>query len=199
LELCSSVWLPAVNPEEVRITGESDLGFGASLEYQFSSLLGLEVGAFRASPKVEISADIPGYGHISLTDAMATTVITLDLDFHLTPGSPYFDFVLGAGLANLSYGDLHYYIDPDGDPLDITVSNDLTYSAKAISRSARTAIGRLSEASATSGRTSRSRRWTHQATVRLRLTSIFSRSQSAWPTVSKSGQDIGSIFNNGRW
>lgn len=123
--------VPAVNPEEVRITGESDLGFGASLEYQFSSLLGLEVGAFRASPEVEISADIPGYGHISLTDAMATTVITLDLDFHLTPGSPYFDFVLGAGLANLSYGDLHYYIDPDGDPLDITVSNDLTYSAKA--------------------------------------------------------------------
>jgi outer membrane protein W len=122
--------VPAVNPEEVRITGESDLGFGASLEYQFSSLLGLEVGAFRASPKVVISADIPGYGHLALTDSMATTVITLDLDFHLTPGSQYFDFFLGAGLANLCYGDPHY-VDPDGDPLDVAVSNDLTYSAKA--------------------------------------------------------------------
>jgi len=124
------VTVPAENPDEVRIIAESDLGFGASLEYQFSDLFGLELGVMQASPAIELSADIPGYGHLSLTDSMSTTAITLDLDFHLTPGSPYFDFFLGAGLVNLSYGNLHY-VDPDGDPLDLVVSNDLTYSAKA--------------------------------------------------------------------
>jgi len=124
------VTVPSENPDEVRVTANSDLGFGANLEYQFSSLLGLEVGAIRANPEIELSADIPGYGHLSLTDSMSTTAITLDLDFHLTPGSPYFDFFLGAGLVSLSYGNLHY-VDPDGDPLDLVVSNDLGYSAKA--------------------------------------------------------------------
>jgi opacity protein-like surface antigen len=124
------VMVPSENPEEVRVTADSDLGFGASLEYQFSNLLGLELGYMQASPTVELSADIPGYGHLSLTDSMSTRAITFDLNFHLTPGSPYFDFFLGAGVASMGYGDLHY-VDPDGDPLDLVVSNDLGYSAKA--------------------------------------------------------------------
>ena len=123
--------VPAENPEEVRVTAESDLGFGASLEYQFSNLLGVELGYMQASPDIVLTAeDVPGYGDLSLTDSMSTSALTLDLNFHLTPGSPYFDFYLGAGLANMGYGDLHY-VDPEGDPLDLEVGNDLGYSAKA--------------------------------------------------------------------
>ena len=125
------VTVPAENPEEVRITADSDLGFGASLEYQFSNLLGIELGYMQASPAIVLSAeDIPGYGDIFLTDSMSTTAITLDLNFHLTPSSQYFDFFLGAGVASMGYGNLQY-IEPDGDSLDLDVGNDLGYSAKA--------------------------------------------------------------------
>jgi len=125
------VMVPAENPEEIRVTADSDLGFGASLEFQFSNLLGLELGYMQASPAIVLSADdIPGYGDISLKDSMSTRAITLDLDFHLTPNSQYFDFYLGAGIASMGYGDLQY-AEPDGDTLDLAVSNDLGYSAKA--------------------------------------------------------------------
>ena len=65
---------PAENPDEVRVTADSDLGFGASLEYQFSSLLGVELGIMQASPEIKLTAeDIPGYGDIHLTDEERTT------------------------------------------------------------------------------------------------------------------------------
>ncbi len=124
------VVVPSENPDEIRVTADSDLGFGASLEYQFNNLFGLELGYLQASPAIELSADIPGYGHLSLSDPMSTGTTTLDLNFHLTPDSEYFDFYLGAGLAYMGYGDLHY-TDPDGDPLDLETSSDLGYSAKA--------------------------------------------------------------------
>lgn len=125
------VVVPAENPDEVRITSDSDLGFGASLEYQFSNLLGLELGYMQASPTIKVIAeDVPGYGDIILSDSMSTSAITLDLNFHLTPDSQYFDLYLGAGVASMGYGDLHY-VDPEGDPLDLRVSSDVGYSAKA--------------------------------------------------------------------
>ena len=124
------VLVPAENPDVVRVIADSDLGFGASLEYRFSDLLGVELGLMQADPEIELGADVPGYGHLSLTDSMSTQVITLDLDVHLTPGSEWFDVTVGGGIANVGYGNLHY-IDPDGDPLDIDVDDDLTYSVKA--------------------------------------------------------------------
>jgi opacity protein-like surface antigen len=123
--------VPAENPDEIRVTADSDLGFGASLEYQFSGLLGLELGYMQASPEIELSAeDIPGYGDIVLTDSMSTRSVTLDLNFHLTPQSPSFDVYLGAGIASMVYSNLHY-IEPDGDDLNLEVGDDLTYSVKA--------------------------------------------------------------------
>jgi opacity protein-like surface antigen len=123
--------VPAENPDEVRVTADSDLGFGASLEYRFSGLLGLELGYLQASPAIELSAeDIPGYGDIVLTDSMSTRAVTLDLNFHLTPNSPSFDVYLGAGIASMGYSNLHY-IEPDGDDLNLEIGDDLTYSAKA--------------------------------------------------------------------
>jgi opacity protein-like surface antigen len=125
------VMVPAENPEEVRVTADSDLGFGASLEYHFSNLIGLELGYMQASPAIALTAeDVPGFGDIVLSDSMSTTAITLDLDVHLTPDSQHFDFYLGAGIASMGYGNLHY-IEPDGDSLDLEVSNDVGYSAKA--------------------------------------------------------------------
>ena len=125
------VMVPAENPEMIRVTADSDLGFGASLEYQFSNLLGLEAGLMKASPAIDLIAeDIPGYGDIILTDSMSTTVLTLDLNFHLTPHSEYFDLYLGGGIASMGYSDLHY-VEPDGDSLDLGIDNDLGYSAKA--------------------------------------------------------------------
>ena len=125
------VMVPAENPDEVRVRADSDLGFGASIEYQFNSLLGLEAGFMKASPAIELSAeDIPGYGDISLTDSMSTTALTIDLNFHLTPNSEYFDLYLGGGIASMGYSDLHF-TEPDGDSLDLRIDDDLGYSAKA--------------------------------------------------------------------
>ena len=125
------VVVPAENPDEVRVTADSDLGFGASLEYQFTTLFGLELGFLTASPAIVLSAEnIPGFGDISLSDSLSTTATTLDLNFHLTPASEYFDFYLGAGLTYLSYGDLSY-AEPDGDTLNLATGNDLGYSVKA--------------------------------------------------------------------
>ena len=126
-----NVTVPAENPEFIDVTAESDLGFGASLEYQFSGLLGLELGVMKASPAIVLSADdIPGYGDLSLSDSMSTTAIILDLNFHLTPNSDYFDLYLGGGIASMGYSDLHY-AEPDGDTLTLQTNNDLGYSAKA--------------------------------------------------------------------
>jgi opacity protein-like surface antigen len=123
--------VPAENPDEVRVRADSDLGFGVSLEYQFNKLLGLEAGFMKASPTIELSAeDIPGYGDIVLSDSMSTTALLLDLNFHLTPSSEFFDLYLGGGFARLNYGDLHYE-EPDGDTLDLGVGNDTGFSAKA--------------------------------------------------------------------
>ncbi len=122
--------VPSENPDEVQVIGESDLGFGASLEYQFSDRIGVELGGVWASPEVELSAEIPGYGHLSLKDAMSTRVVTLDLDVHLTPNSPAFDLYLGAGIAKVDFDNLHY-VDPDGDPLYINTDGEYTWSAKA--------------------------------------------------------------------
>ena len=125
------VVVPAENPDFVRVTAESDIGFGGSLEYGFGGLLGLELGFFTANPDITLSAeDIPGYGDLSLTDSLSTTATTFDLNFHLTPGSESFDVSLGAGLAYLSYGNLSY-AEPDGDTLTLTTDNDLGYSVKA--------------------------------------------------------------------
>jgi hypothetical protein len=125
------VTVPAENPEFIDVSSDSDLGFGASLEYQFSGLLGLELGVMKANPAIVLTAeDVPGFGDIVLTDSMSATAISLDLNFHLTPNSEYFDFYLGGGIASMGYGGLHY-TEPDGDSLDLDVSDDLGFSAKA--------------------------------------------------------------------
>lgn len=123
--------VPAENPEFVDVTGGSDLGFGLSLEYQFSNRWGLEAGIMKASPNVDISGEIPGFGELVLTDTMPTTALTFDVDFHLTPNSRSFDVYIGAGIVRMSYNDLSYEIPEADDSLGIRVANETTWSAKA--------------------------------------------------------------------
>jgi opacity protein-like surface antigen len=125
------VTVPAENPEFIDVTGESDLGFGASLEYRFSNRWGLEAGIMKASPNVDISGEIPGYGELVLTDTMPTTALTFDVDFHLTPNSRSFDVYVGAGIVRMSYNDLFYEVPVTNDSLGIRVDNETTWSAKA--------------------------------------------------------------------
>ena len=123
------VLVPSENPDEVRVTADSALGFGAGLEYQFTDLLGLELGFMSGSPEIGLSADVPGFGLVSLKDPMSTLVITLDLDLHVLRNSRLFDLYLGGGMASVGYGDLHF-VDPEGDALDLDASDDFTFSAK---------------------------------------------------------------------
>jgi hypothetical protein len=115
--------------DDIRVTADTDLGYGVSLEYRFSDLVGLELGVSAGDPDVELSAEVPPFGDVLLSDSLSTRVVTLDVDFHLTPGSPSLDFYLGAGIADVSYGDLHY-VGPDDEPLDLRISGDYTWSAK---------------------------------------------------------------------
>jgi len=123
--------VPAENPEFVEVTGGSDLGFGLSLEYQFSNRWGLEAGFMKASPNVDISGEVPGYGELILSDSMEIIALIFDVDFHLTPGSEVFDVYIGAGIVRMSYHDLFYEMPIGDDSLGIQVDNETTWSAKA--------------------------------------------------------------------
>ncbi len=117
--------------DDIRVTSSTDLGFGGSLEYQFSNLLGLEVGYMAGTPEMELSADVPGYGELAVAAPMSTSVITIEMDFHLTPKSPTIDFYLGAGLAMMSYGNVHFDLGDLDDTLDLRILDDSTWAAKA--------------------------------------------------------------------
>lgn len=116
--------------DEIHIGGESDLGIGAGLEVQFTDRFGFELGIMEGRPKVNLSADIPGFGQIVFSDATTTLVVCGDFLVHLTPASPTFDVYLGAGIANVSYGDLHYEV-LDLNSFDVRVDDDLTWSVRA--------------------------------------------------------------------
>ena len=116
--------------DDIRVTGDSALGMGVSLEYQFSNRLGVDLGIMSGAPNVKLSADIPEFGQVSFKDSMSTTIVNLDLLVHLTPSSPTLDFYVGAGAAKASYGDLNYNV-LDVDNLELRVDDDLTWSARA--------------------------------------------------------------------
>lgn len=117
--------------DPIHVTGESVLGFGASLEYQFTPVLGVEFGGFTGSPEIKLVVDTPGYGPEFLADDMSTQIFTLDLNFHLTPSSTYFDVCLGGGATSLSFANLHYVVPVLDQTLEFVTSNDLTLSVKA--------------------------------------------------------------------
>jgi opacity protein-like surface antigen len=121
---------PNDDGDEIQVTTGTDLGFGASLEYQFSSRWGVEFGVMTGSPTVELGVDVEDYGRLSLSDAMSTTVYTVDVDLRLTPSSRVFNLYIGAGMAWISYDDLLFEVPEVGERLGIRVDNDTAFTAK---------------------------------------------------------------------
>jgi opacity protein-like surface antigen len=117
--------------DAINVTSGSDLGYGLSLEYQFSDRWGIEGGFMQGNPAVELNAEVPGYGTLSLSDPMKTTVLFADINLHLTPNSPSFDFYLGAGVARMSYNNLVFEIEEIDELLAVDIANETTWSAKA--------------------------------------------------------------------
>ncbi len=115
--------------DDIHIGGGSDLGIGAALEYRFTDRFGVEIGIMQGTPEVSLSADIPGFGQIAVVDTMNTVVVSGDVLVHLTPASPTLDLYLGAGIANVSYGDLRFEV-ADLDSFDVVVDDDLTWSVR---------------------------------------------------------------------
>lgn len=115
---------------DIHIGGESDLGFGAGLEYRFTDRFGIELGIMEGAPEVNLRTDVPGFGRIAVSDAMDTVVVSGDFLVHLTPASPTLDLYLGAGIANVSYGDLRYEV-ADLDSFAVRVDDDFTWSVRA--------------------------------------------------------------------
>ncbi len=116
--------------DDIHIGGGSDLGIGAGLEYRFTDRVGVELGIMQGAPEVSLSADVAGFGRIAVADTTNTIVVSGDVLVHLTPASPTLDFYLGAGIANVSYGDLRYEV-ADLDSFAVSVDDDFTYSLRA--------------------------------------------------------------------
>lgn len=117
--------------DDIHVTGATDLGFGVGLEYQISDRWGIEVGYLQGEPEIELSADVIGYGTILAAAPMQTRSITVEVDFHLTPKSPTIDFYLGAGIAIMSFGNVHYDLGELGDTLDLRILDDSPLTLKA--------------------------------------------------------------------
>lgn len=121
-----------VNDDGVDIFTEASSGFGGggAVEYQFHPIVGVEGGILVASPEISLSADLPGFGALSVADSMTTGVFTLDAVFHLTPGSSMVDLYAGGGLARVNTGGLSFNV-LDIERLNIEGKNYFTWSARA--------------------------------------------------------------------
>jgi outer membrane protein W len=110
--------------EHIKTDSDNAIGLGLGLEYSFSDRLGLEVGALRASPNVNLRVDFPGGQSIEASDGLAFTPITAGLAVHLTPGRPLDVFVVPA-LAYVVYGNLRF--SAPGDTVSLDVDNQWTW------------------------------------------------------------------------
>ena len=91
-------------------TGDSAAGLGVSLEYRFSRRIGVELGALTATPDLSILQTEDG-GVLAVSDGLRTTPIYAALNLHLTPDRR-FDFYVGPLIAQVSYDDLVFNIEP---------------------------------------------------------------------------------------
>lgn len=125
----------------VKIDAASSWGLGISGEYQFSDLLGIELGVMRSSPDVDIQVDDAVLDvTVRASDGLTMTPLTLGLNFHVTP-TRSFDLYLGPYLAYVLYGDLEWRVNETivdgGVPIDfdqslrMSIANDLAYGAVA--------------------------------------------------------------------
>lgn len=123
----------------VTVVADDAFGLSVSGEYQVSDLLGVDLGLMRAVPDILVRSEDRDLGlSVSATDGLTMTLLSIGLNFHVTPGQP-FDLYLGPYLAYVLYSDLEWRvnetIDVGGVPVDIdetlrmSVANDLAYGA----------------------------------------------------------------------
>jgi outer membrane protein W len=110
--------------EHIKADSDNAIGLGLGLEYSFSDHLGLEVGALRANPDVNLRVDLPGGKSIEGSDSLAFTPFTVGLAVHLTPGRPVDVYVVPA-LAYVVYGNLRF--SAAGDTASLDADNQWTW------------------------------------------------------------------------
>jgi len=116
--------------DDILIQAEHGFGGGGSVEYQLHRFFGVDAGIVGAGPEVALSADIPGLGSLAVSDTLTTVVITGDLLVHVTPGSPFLDLYVGAGIAAVSPGSLNYDV-LGVERLQVEAHSYVTWSARA--------------------------------------------------------------------
>jgi outer membrane protein W len=110
--------------EHIRANSDNAIGLGLGLEYSFSDRLGLELGALRASPDINLRVDFPGGQSIEASDGVAFTPITAGLAVHLTPGRSV-DVYLVPAVAYVVYGNLRF--SAAGDTASLDADNEWTW------------------------------------------------------------------------
>jgi opacity protein-like surface antigen len=116
--------------DDILVEGEHGFGVGASFEYQFHRLMGVEGGFVIAGPEITLAADVPQLGPLSLSDTLRTVVFTGDALVHVSPGNPNLDLYVGAGIAAVVSGDLGYEA-LGTQRLDARAENYVTWSVRA--------------------------------------------------------------------
>jgi len=108
------------NPRRVELIVDDGTGFGVSLEYRMSCLLGLEAG-YLNTPLDSMFMFDSDTEWLMASDKMPTGFATLGLNFHLTPKKRV-DLFLGPVLGFVDYGTVNYNlggtIGPISDNLD---------------------------------------------------------------------------------
>ena len=121
------------------VNGIRSRSFGVSGEYQFTDRLGVDLGAFRASPDVNLLNRIKELDlDARATDGQAMAPVMLGLNVHLMP-EDRLDVYVAPFIAYIFYGDLEFYINEtieiDGQPITlqdsvrVDVADDWGYGA----------------------------------------------------------------------
>jgi outer membrane protein W len=104
---------PDASVAEVAATGErwqvdtnTGAGFGASLEYQFSRRLGVDLGIFSVVPNIGTSIVVGPHGKsfVEIGAAVTMTPVTAGLIVHLIPDGPV-DVYVGPVVGYVRYSD----------------------------------------------------------------------------------------------
>lgn len=103
-----TVYVPE-SGERIDYNADSGFGYGFDLEYRASRSLGIDFGAFTASPAIDVLIDEVGV--ISASAKPKITPVFVALNIHLTPDRPV-DVYIGPLLAYVFYSSFDLVVDP---------------------------------------------------------------------------------------
>jgi outer membrane protein W len=125
----ASVAAIAPTNETYQIDTNTGAGFGASLEYQFSPRLGLDLGVFSVAPDIGTSVAIGPDRKlfVSVGTAVTMTPVTVGLNVHLIPDGPV-DVYIGPLVGYVMYQDFTLSAGP-GFSTTFNAENDFAWGA----------------------------------------------------------------------